>query len=334
MREPCHFAFVIILFFVGACAEPKGNVFLDKSLREEETVKFCFTGDMGMDTSHQKAMAEALEREQCHRIFFLGDLIYPKGIKSIDDPHLEEAFLKYYDPLLNRNPNLYINLILGNHDHQGVPAAWKKISQINDRYFFPHYWYMIDYGGLCMVALDTSFYYYLSEVSETTQQTRYIQGLQKRLKECDVKIALTHHPFKGTGYDDWEGSSGALKMFLDTYVIGNFDIHLAGHVHAVADDGKDEGTRMLISGAGGETRGGNPPGYIVLNWQPDNPKRVGYHIRYIDTETTIVDESFSGSRQEQVSEEIHDEIVPRKKVEFGLFSRIWNWLISTLVPYR
>lgn len=330
MRATSFIALLVIVFFYG-CAEPKGKVYLDKSLREEETVKFCFTGDMGKDTEHQKVLAEALEREDCHRIFFLGDLVYPKGISSIDDPHLENAFLRYYDPLLTRNLDLHISLILGNHDHKGDPAAWKKISQKNDRYFFPNYWYMIDYGGLCMVALDTSFYYYLSEVKELTEQIRFIQGLQKRLKECDVTVALTHHPFKGTGYDsedDWEGSSGALKVFLDTYVIGVFDIHLAGHVHAVVDDGKDEGTRMLVSGAGGETRAGNQPGYIVLNWQPDNPKRVGYQIRYIDTETTVVDETFAEGRQEEQYEEVESEIVPKRNVEPGLFLRFWSWLTN------
>lgn len=178
-----------------------------------------------------------------------------------------------------------------------------------------------------MVALDTSFYYYLSEVSETTEQTRFIQELQKRLKDCDVTVAMTHHPFKGTGYDsedEWEGSTGALKVFLDTYVAGTFDIQISGYVHVVVDDGKDEGTRMLISGAGGETRAGNPAGFIVLNWQPKNPKRIGYQIRYIDTETTIVDETFVNDRQEQ--EEGYSEIVPKKHVELNIFMRFWTWM--------
>lgn len=325
------FTYLTLFLLLLACAEPKGKVYLDKSLQEEENVKFCFTGDMGKDTAHQEVLAEALRRENCNRIFFLGDLVYPKGINGIDDPHLEDTFLRYYDPLLNNDLNLHINLVLGNHDHKGDPAAWKKIGEKNDRYFFPNYWYMIDYGGLCFVALDTSFYYYLSEVGETAEQTRFIQGLQSRLKECDLKVAVTHHPFKGVGYDaedDWEGSSGALKVFLDTYVIGVFDIHLAGHVHIVVDDGKDEGTRMLISGAGGETRAGNPAGFIVLNWQPKNPKRIGYQIRYIDTETIIVDEGIAGARQEEEAYDILGEFVGRGYVEESFIRRTLNWLGS------
>lgn len=315
---------LFLLVFIG-CAKPKATVFLDKSLREEEMVKFCFTGDMGKGGDHQKAIAEALEREQCHRIFFLGDLVYPKGIKSIDDPELDEKFLSYYEPLLNKDPNLYINLILGNHDHKGDPSAWKKISEKHPRFFFPGYYYMIDYGGLCMVAMDTSFYYYLNEVTETAKQTNWIQGLQSRLKDCDVKVALTHHPFKGKGLDredDWEGSGGALNAFLDRYVIGVFDIHLAGHVHVVVDDGKDEGTRMLISGAGGETRAENRAGYIVLNWQPDNPKRIGYQMKYVDTEVNVVDDSGTIEREEEHIK--HDENVYKDAVERNFFQDLWD----------
>jgi 3',5'-cyclic AMP phosphodiesterase CpdA len=177
------------------------------------------------------------------------------------------------------------------------------------------------------VALDTSFYYYLSEVGEITEQTRFIQGLQSRLKDCDVKVAVTHHPFIGRGYDaedDWEGSSGALKAFLDTYVIGVFDIHLAGHVHVVVDDGKNEGTRMLISGAGGETRAGNRAGYIILNWQPSNPKRIGYQIKYLDTQTVVADESSTDGRQEEVEHGSKDEIIRRSYVEAGFFNKLWS----------
>lgn len=316
---------LLISLFIVSCAKPKGGVYKDSALSEEENVKFCFTGDMGKDTPHQEAIAEALKREECHRIFFLGDLVYPDGIDSINDEEFTGKFLAYYEPLLQENPNLKINLVLGNHDHKGKPEAWKRVSQINERFFFPDYYYMLDYGGLCFVALDTSLYYYLSDVSETTAQTTWIQALQKRLKEdCDVKVAVTHHPFKTVGYDaadDWEGSSGALKTFLDTYVIGVFDIHLAGHVHVVVDDGVDEGTRMLTSGAGGEVRSNNRPGYIVLNWQPDNPKRVSYNIKYVDVEPTVVDETSDAQMQE---ENPYDHIIRRHAVEGGAVLNLWG----------
>lgn len=315
----------ILLLLIQACGKPKGTIFEDNSLAQEELVKICMTGDMGKDTELQEAMAEALGRGDCDRIFFLGDLIYPKGIDSVDDPELDDKFLSYYAPLLEKDPELVIGLILGNHDHAGDPSAWLDVGKKFERIYFPNYYYMIDYGGLCVVALDTSFYYYEKKVLEATEQTVWLTRLQSRLKKCDVKVAITHHPFKGGGYagdeDDWERAKGQLKVFLDSYVIGNFDLHVAGHVHIVADDGKDEGTRMLISGAGGELHGGGRPGYIVLTWEPSNPKKLGYYIQYFDSEVTV--EGYPP--QEQEAEKIEDpfhEGIPKTRVEEPWFAPI------------
>lgn len=322
------FSLLALALLIYACAKPKATVFKDETLNQEEQVKFCFTGDMGKDTPHQKTIAEALNREGCHRIFFMGDLVYPKGIASITDPEFTNKFEAYYQPLFNDNPDLVMALLLGNHDHKGSPSAWREVSGVDDRFFFPYYYYFIDYGGLCIVALDTSFYYYTENVNEIGEQTRWLMELQPRLKDCDVKVALTHHPFKGVGFDsedDWEGSSGLLKVFLDTYVIGVFDIHLAGHVHVVVDDGQDEGTRMLISGAGGETRAGNRAGYIVLNWNRTNPKRIGYALKYIDTETNVVDDSASLIQAQEEKKE-PEYIIRKHRVESNFIERYWERL--------
>jgi predicted phosphodiesterase len=318
--------FALFLILLSACAKPRPTIFVDKRLAQEENVKFCFTGDMGTDSTHQQEMAEALMRENCHRLFFLGDLVYPKGIKSVNSMEFIKKFQSYYEPLLLENPQLIIGLVLGNHDHKGDPAAWLNISKIHEGFFFPNYYYMIDYGGLCVVAMDTSFYYYLSNVTEVPQQTSWIQGLQSRLKDCKVKIAMTHHPFKGRGLDaedDWKGSSGALKLFLDSYVIGVFDIHIAGHVHVVADDGKDEGTRMLISGAGGEVRSDNRPGYIVMNWAPAQGKKISYELKFVDLETQVVQEERDPDYSHQ-----EEHIIHKHQVEPDLLEVLWNKLKS------
>lgn len=305
-----------------SCAKPKATVFLDKSMEEQENVKFCFTGDMGTASETQAAMAEAIKGEECDRLFLLGDLVYPKGIKSIDDEEFKTKFLDFYLPLLEENPNLIINLVLGNHDHKGKPEAWKRVGEVHERLFFPNYYYMMDYGGLCVAAFDTSFYYYLNSVSELADQTAWMQGLQSRLKDCKVKVALSHHPFKGGGIaseDDWEGSSGALKAFLDRYVIGVFDVHIAGHVHIVAYDGKDEGTTMLISGAGGEVRGKDKPGFVVLNWQPGNPRRLGYVIKHVDVTPGVFDDT-----QYEEAEGEAEHVINKTHVEDNVLSRFWG----------
>jgi 3',5'-cyclic AMP phosphodiesterase CpdA len=294
-------------------------------MAQEEVLKFCLLGDLGMGSDFQKAIATSLKKENCDRIAFLGDLVYPSGISSSDDPELEEKFLTYYSDLFDDNPQLKILLLLGNHDHQGTPLAWRYFAKKDDRFFFPNYYYFIDYGGLCVVALDTSLYFYQKLLPEATEQTAWLTELQSRLKDCDVKVALSHHPYKGGGYSgskDWKGAEGTLKTFLDTYVIGNFDLHIAGHVHILADDGKDEGTRMLISGTGGENRGEGRSGYIVLTWAPSNPKRIGYRLKYVDTITQVYDESLP---EEQVEKAEWDEAIPKKSLEGNFFQRIIYW---------
>lgn len=316
------FAFLLI----QSCSKPKASVFKDERLAQEEMVKFCLVGDLGRVTDHQKAIAEALGREECNRIFFLGDLVYPKGISSADDPELETRFMSYYRPLVEEDPNLIINLVLGNHDHKENPGAWRDVAKRNEAFFFPWYYYMIDYGGLCMVALDTSFYYYTAKVSEATEQALWLTKLQPRLKDCDVKIAITHHPLKGGGYSgsaDWKGADGELKGFLETYIIGKFDMHISGHVHILADDGKDEGTRLLISGTGGEVLGDGRPGYIVLRWEPSNPKRIGYSLRYVDTQVNVIDESQIQAQTEKHEDE-QDHIISKKRVESSWLSNFLN----------
>lgn len=320
------------MFIFQGCSKPKASVFKDTRLAQEEEVKFCLLGDLGRNTAHQKAMAEALDREDCHRIFFLGDLVYPSGIDSVNDPGLQSKFLDYYLPLLEKNPDLYINLVLGNHDHKGDPAAWRDVAKRHEGFFFPYYYYMIDYGGLCMVAMDTSFYYYTKMVAEAGEQSTWLLKLQPRLKECEVKVALTHHPLKGDSYAgsmDWNGATGGLKAFLEGSVIGKFDLHITGHVHVLVDDGKDEGTRMLISGTGGEILGGGRPGFVILRWEPHNPKRVGYSFRYIDVDVNVfADEPADPVKQEQSDEEPED-IINKQGVE-----EPWFYKTMDKIKYR
>lgn len=328
MRSRLFFLlFILLLPLLQNCSKPGATVFKDDRLSQEDQIKICFLGDVGQGTEFQSTIAEALKKEECHRIAFLGDLVYPKGISSTADPELEEKFLKYYRSLFDDNPNLITLLMLGNHDHQGKPGAWRNLYKEDERFFFPNYYYFIDYGGLCLVALDTSLYFYQEQLTEAAEQTQWLTKLQPRLKECDVKVAMSHHPFKGGGYSgskDWKGAEGTLKTFLDTYVIGNFDIHIAGHVHVLEDDGKDEGTRMLISGTGGENRGDGKSGYIVLTWNPGNPKRIGYRFRYVDTEVNVFNED---TPQEQETHTEWDDFIPKTKLVDNIFVRFWNWLV-------
>jgi predicted phosphodiesterase len=316
---------ILLIPFFQNCSKPGATVFEDHRLAQEAEIKICLLGDLGMDTPHQKEIAKALDKEECHRIFFLGDLVYPDGIESINDPVLEKNFLSYYTPLLSHSPRLIINLLLGNHDHQGNASAWMDLAQQNQGYFFPYYYYMVDYGGLCMVALDTSFYFYKEKLPEAAEQTIWLTQLHSRLKDCEVKVALTHHPFKGgshSGSKDWNDSEGSLRAFFETYIIGKFDLLISGHVHLIADDGRDAGTKLLLSGTGGEVRGDGRAGFIVLTWAQDNPKRIGYRLKYVDTVVNVINDDVTGHEEQEASEE---EFINKMKLDAP--STFWDRII-------
>jgi hypothetical protein len=141
---------------------------------------------------------------------------------------------------------------------------------------------MVDFGNLCIVAFDTNFFVEKSYAPKAVKQTAWMTNLDKKLKQCDAKIAISHHPYKGNefpGSKDWEGATGAMKIFFDTFIIGKMDMHIAGHVHALEEDGEDEGTTLLVSGAGGETRAdASTPGFVVVTWEPGNSKKLTYRL--------------------------------------------------------
>lgn len=292
---------IVALLFLYSCGKTSSYVYKNDLHAGQDTLKFCFVGDLGKDTPAQQDVANALFDEQCDEIYFLGDLVYPSGIKNVNDEELQKKFLNYYEPLFNTASEFRINLVLGNHDYSGNPDAWEDVVKKYPGYFFPNNFYLVDYGGLCILAVDTNYFVKLSLATKAAAMINWLTLQQLNLKNCKAKIAVSHHPFKGgslpSAKGKWEGSKGALKSFLDTYIIGKMDMHIAGHVHALEDDGVDEGTRMLISGAGGETRNNaSTPGFIIVKWSRSKPKDLIYKIKrtpkpnYTETELQNMEE--------------------------------------------
>ncbi len=60
---------------------------------------------------------------------------------------------------------------------------------------------------------------------------------------------------------------------------------------------------MLISGTGGENRAGSQSGFVVLRWEPGNPKRIGYSLRVIDTDVNVFNEADGIMKQEAQEEQ-------------------------------
>lgn len=265
----------VLMIVIAGCAG-KGHVY--KHITPKENLKLCFIGDTGTGYPVQKRVADKLEEEKCHSIHFLGDIIYRNGISTSRDKQFREKFFDYYYHLSEKDfrPRLYI--ILGNHDHRGSVKAWQELSEKHKNIIFPNPWYLVKMNNLCLVHLDTDYYKLFWKLPMGWEQKSWLEFIaEEELKSCDMKVALTHHPYESRGLDHGP-ARGMIRNFLKDYVIGKYDYLLSGHEHILSDEGTLEGTRLLISGAGGNPDKNENPGFLVMFWN-EKSKTLTYEFR-------------------------------------------------------
>ena len=89
----------------------------------EPLLPYCFIGDIGEVTETQAKVAKALESSDCMDIWIPGDIIYPDGLSSSNDPQFNEKFLIPFSGVLNKNKRFFF--ILGNHDYKGSRIIYR-----------------------------------------------------------------------------------------------------------------------------------------------------------------------------------------------------------------
>ena len=218
----------------------------------EENI-YCFVGDAGEVNPTQSLVVMALANSDCSLVWHLGD-ITQLGVESIDDPELQESFLRPFQPFLDTEIPIY--LTLGNHDYKGDPSIYLEVAKNYPSIFHPSNFYTKRFGELCFFALDTTIFDKLYYFYKRGDQIRWLKKEVERLKgECKFSIAVAHHPLFSSG--DRDRANPQLAIFLENYVFGTFDIYITGHNHVLADEGDHNKTRQLIS-ATGALPGGSP----------------------------------------------------------------------------
>lgn len=223
----------------------------------------CFIGDTGKDTSAQAVVAEALESEKCNSVYFLGDIIYKRGIWGASDPEFKKKFLDYYQRIPEKDHKPKLHLIMGNHDHRGSVKAWFELSKKFPFIYYPHYYYFQNTSGYCVFALDSEFYLQPDLFPLVPQQEKWLKDTLAREKSCKVTMALTHHPYKSSGRAHGNATN-SVKQFHETQVLGKFDLLLSGHDHILSFEGVSNGTSLFVSGTGGDPDKGQLPGFLTL----------------------------------------------------------------------
>tara|TARA_B100000963_G_scaffold118912_1_gene103579 strand:- start:359 stop:1231 length:873 start_codon:yes stop_codon:yes gene_type:complete len=255
----------------------------------EENI-YCFVGDAGEVNPTQTIVVKALANSDCSLVWHLGD-ITQLGVQSIDDPELQESFLRPFQPFLDTEISIY--LTLGNHDYKGDPSIYLEVAKNYPSIFHPSNFYTKRFGELCFFALDTTIFDKLYYFYKRGDQIRWLKEEVERLKgECKFSIAVAHHPLFSSG--DRDRANPQLAIFLENYVFGTFDIYITGHNHVLADEGDHKNTRQLIS-ATGSLPGGSP-----VKVQPDkfNIETPGYLRMTIANNTATY--SFIGAEENEV----------------------------------
>ena len=198
-------------------------------------------------------VVNSLANSDCSLVWHLGD-ITQLGVQSMDDPELQESFLKPFKPFLETEIPFY--LTVGNHDYKGDPSVYLEVAKNYPSIFHPSNFYTKKFGELCFFALDTTIFDKLYYFYKRGSQIRWLKEEVERLKDqCNFSIAVAHHPLFSSG--DRDRANPQLAIFLENYVFGTFDIYITGHNHVLADEGDHKKTRQLIS-ATGALPGGSP----------------------------------------------------------------------------
>ena len=209
--------------------------------------RFLAFGDTGIGTRDQEDIAVTMrttcQRLGCEFAVHLGDIIYPRGVLSTDDPKLHERFELPYAPL-----GIPIFLSLGNHDYYGDPdmAVAYTHKSPSKRWILPARHHTFLQGGIRFIALDTN--------KPDKTQAAWLRGVladSRRAGEPWV-IAFGHHPrqsFGAHGHADEQ-----LADWLDRNLCYRVDLFLAGHEHDKQILKPRCGVHQVISGAGAQLR--------------------------------------------------------------------------------
>jgi predicted phosphodiesterase len=224
--------------------------------------RFVAIGDTGKANLGQQKVADALSKkclnDKCDFIIFLGDLIYPTGPESEDDPQFNSKLVNPYN-----NIEAIFYIALGNHDYGSGGLFFSKSDYYlsffknNSKWKFPNRFYHLSHGFVDIFVLDTNRAMFKKE----KEQREYFKELLSK-DNNSWRIAAGHHPYFSNGthgnagnYEDGTilpfASGSGVKDFLENTICGKVDVFISGHDHSLQWlTPTCDGTELIVSGAG------------------------------------------------------------------------------------
>ena len=209
--------------------------------------RFLAFGDTGIGNRDQldtaAMMQRACQRLGCDFVLHLGDIIYPRGVQTPDDPVLRERFEVPYAPF-----GIPFYMSLGNHDYYGEPDAAVAYTQKSPskRWILPARYHTFVVGGIRFLALDTN--------KPDVAQARWLREVlhQSRKQNELWVVAYGHHPRQSFGMHGHADEQ--LGEWLDQNLCYRVDLFVAGHEHDKQVLQPRCGVHQIISGAGAQLR--------------------------------------------------------------------------------
>lgn len=246
------------------------------------SARFLIFGDSGDANADQLRIGDAMAgfcvKQGCEFAVHTGDIVYPEGIATPDDPLLLSNFERPYAKL-----NVPIYLSLGNHEHYGNPdafvAAWADGGPGRSRALvdarLPARTYTFVHNGIRFVVLDTSV---LDEA-----QGRWMDDIVARSRAAGERwlVAVGHHPFRSSGMHGH--AQGPTLAWMEEHFCDNIDVYISGHDHNKEVLAPHCGVHQVISGAAAYVRPIEPKAGSV--WSAST---LGWAMAVMDKQQMVV----------------------------------------------
>jgi tartrate-resistant acid phosphatase type 5 len=258
-----------------------------ESPAQPSDLKILVMGDQGkggaIQTAVAKAMASVCAAQGCELGLGMGDNFYPQAPASADSLIFKERFADLYGPL-----KIGFLMAAGNHDESwqkggdgANPAGLNSelaYAKTNAQWIMPAHFYRAQWGDLAsFFVVDTApTASYLPNRDPVYRAGGPFDAAQRGWLKASLaasqahwKIVIGHHPLLNNGKHGSAGSydggllpwaNGAhIKSLYQQAACGKADLIAAGHDHTLqlfpASNPVCPGTRLLVSGAAGESTG-------------------------------------------------------------------------------
>jgi tartrate-resistant acid phosphatase type 5 len=276
-------AIAILVLAVG-CAEPRGDDHDDPVGQDHvpNLTRFIALGDAGTGEADQLAVAQGIARvcqeRGCDFAVDLGDLIYPSGVDSADDPQFETKFELPYAGL-----DFPFYMALGNHDNYGDAGGAggygldyeagnhmvdyaERTDRLSEKWRMPARHYTFTYPNVTFIVLDTNTLGF-NDIPGSPNHSDEIRAQEAFAQQAvqDARtpwvFAMGHHPYASNGphgdagsYDGVPTNGDYSRTFFEEHLCGNIDAYFAGHDHNLQwlePVASCDGMELVISGGGG-----------------------------------------------------------------------------------